>query len=255
MAGLTDALGLAGVASPWGAIGAGASALYGIGSGIAGSIKANRLEKNNIRPIAQVNQNYLQNVGQAGLMAQTGLASRVYNNTLTGLNTGLTAGLRQAGRSGGTGSIASILRGYGAGIDNLGAQDQQAQLQNQRTLMQQRGILAQDQQRVWQWNKANPYMETAQRVASLRNASSQNIFGGIQAFGNVAGLMNGQGGEQASTMPRVDAVNSTLQPITNTQLSWRPQIGTIGATPQYFQGQLQNSLNTGYGVRPFTPNA
>lgn len=242
MAGLTD------LVNPFAAVGAGASAAFGIINGVSQGIKANRLERNNIRPIAQVNNNYLQNTAQAEQMARGGLASRVYNNAINGLDTGLTAGLRFAGRSGGVNSVASILRGYGAGVNNLNAQDQQAQQQNQRLLLQQRGILAQDQQRVWNFNKANPFMERAQQVASLRNSGNQNIFGGIQALGNVAGAFAGGGaGAQPSTMTRVDAVNNTIQGRTYT--------GNLSQSrDSYLNQQLQNSLRTGYGMNPFTRN-
>ena len=228
---------------------AGVSAAFGIGSGISQKIKAKKLEKNNIRPIDKVNNNFLQNTAQAEQMARGGLASRVYNNAMGGLDTGLTAGLRQIGRSGGVGSVASTLRAYGAGVNNLNAQDQAAQLQNQRLLMQQRGMLGQEQQRVFQFNKVNPFMERAQQVASLRNAGNQNIFGGIQALGNVAGAFAGGGaGAQPSTMPRVDAVNSTLQQ--------RAFTGNVAQSQNsYLNQRFQNSLRTGQGMNLYTPNA
>lgn len=221
---------------------AGASAVFGIGNGISQKIKANRLEKNNIRPIDKVNNNFLQNTAQAEQMARGGLASRVYNNAMGGLDTGLTAGLRQIGRSGGVGSIASTLRAYGAGVNNLNAQDQAAQLQNQRLLMQQRGMLGQEQQRVFQFNKVNPFMERAQQVASLRNAGNQNIFGGIQALGNVAGAF--AGGGAAATNPAEAATGSPNFGGMGRNMG----NGTFGNTPNipYRYAPPPSYLNQGY---------
>lgn len=213
------------MALPLAAIGLGlnaAGALGGIGFGIAQSAQARRLERNNPLPLTSVNNNILQNVALAEQMSRTGLPSQVYNNQLNQINTGLTAGLRQASRQGGTASIASILRGFNSGVSNLNAQDAQARQANQRLLMQQRGILANEQQRVFDWNKANPYLRTMQRVASLRNAGTQNIFGGIGALSGLgsglatSGMEIGGSGANTPNVERVmgtDWNNLTGQPI------------------------------------------
>lgn len=199
-----------------------AGALGGIGFGIGQRAQARRLERNNPLPLTSVNNNILQNVALAEQMSRTGLPSQVYNNQLNQINTGLTAGLRQASRQGGTASIASILRGFNSGVSNLNAQDAQARQANQRLLMQQRGILANEQQRVFDWNKANPYLRTMQRVASLRNAGTQNIFGGIGALSSMgtnlatSGMEIGGGGTNTPNVSNVmgtDWNNLTGQPI------------------------------------------
>lgn len=192
------------MALPFAAIGAGlgiASSLFGIGKGIFQSSKANRLERNNIRPVATVNSNIVKNVGDASIAAQTGLSDRVYNNALNQLNTGLSAGARQIGRMGGTASVASTLQAYNQGINNLAAQDQQAQMQNQNRLFGARTALANEQQRVWNWNEAGRYNEIAQRVAQLRGAGQQNEFNGISTIATQAGSLDGslRGGGTTST--------------------------------------------------------
>lgn len=176
------------MALPLAAIGLGLSAagsLAGLGFGISQRAQARRLERNNQLPMTSVNNNILQNVAQAEQMARTGLPSQVYNNQLNQINTGLTAGLRQVGRLGSASSVASVLRGYNAGIGALNASNVQNMQANQRLLMQQRGLLANEQERVFNWNRAQPYLRTMQQVASLRNAGNQNIFG---AIGNIAGM-------------------------------------------------------------------
>ena len=168
--------------------------------GVFQNSKANRLERQNVQPLTAVDPNLVKNVGQAELMAQQGMTSQAYNNATNQLNSGLTAGLRQAGRMGGTASIASVLRANQAGFNNLTAQNAQLQQQNQRVAMQSRSALAQDNQRVFNWNKAQPYLAMQQRIASLRSAGNQNIFGGIGALASAGNSVNQDqqgGGEQS----------------------------------------------------------
>lgn len=169
------------------------TSLFGIGKGIFGGIKANKLERNNIRPTATVNSNIVRNVGDASIAAQTGLTDRVYNNALGQLNTGLNAGARQIGRMGGTASVASTLQAYNQGINNLAAQDQQAQMQNQNRLYGARNTLANEQQRVWNWNEGGRYNEMAQRIAQLRGVSQQNVFNGLTTLATQAENLDGLG--------------------------------------------------------------
>lgn len=172
--------------------------LAGIGFGIGQKIQARKIEKNNIMPLTSVDPNLVKNVGQAELMAQQGMTSQAYNNAANQLNSGFTSSLRQAGRMGGTASIASILRANQVGFNNLTAQNAQLQQQNQRIAMQSRSALAQDNQRVFNWNLANPYLRKVQQVATMRNAGNTNIFGGIGALASAAssGLSNGQEEQQ-----------------------------------------------------------
>lgn len=184
------------------------TSLFGIGKGIFGGIKANKLERNNIRPIATVNSNLVKNAGDASIAAQTGLSDRVYNNALGQLNTGLNVGARQIGRMGGTASVASTLQAYNQGINNLAAQDQQAQMQNQNRLFGARNTLANEQQRVWNWNEAGRYNEIAQRVAQLRGASQQNVFNGLTTLSTQLGGLAETDGSGGRSMGNFDLANA-----------------------------------------------
>lgn len=185
------------------AIGAG-GALLGTAFGAFQTGKANRLERENTLPLATVNSNILSNVALAQNMANIGLSEQQYNNALMQQDQNLSAAVRASGRSGRNTNTANLLRQANAATLNLNAQDAQARQQNQRALMQQRGILANEEQRVWNWNKAQPYLRMSQRIASLRNAGNQNIAGGI---GTLTGIgMNvaangGFGGSSSSTIP------------------------------------------------------
>ncbi len=158
---------------------AGAGLLSSIFGGSQRS-RANRMERQNIRPVYTANRNIRQNLADAEYTATQGLPSRIYNNQLRQMQQGLTTGLRTLGR-GGTSpyNVSSILSGYNRSISNLGAMDAQAQLQNRQQLYRARGAMADEESRAFNINQLQPYQQTRQEIASLRRAGDQNIFGGI----------------------------------------------------------------------------
>lgn len=166
-------------------IGTGAN-LLGSLFGLSQTARANRLERNNPLPITQVNQNILANQLQARQMAQVGLAQEQYNQALQQQQNNLSNVLSSASRTGRNIPVAGILRQANQATQNLNVQDAMARQTNQRLLMQQNQNLANEQLRVWNWNKAQPYLRTAQQVASMRNAGIQNIFGGIGGITQMA---------------------------------------------------------------------
>ena len=172
----------------------GVSALAGIGFGISQNLKANRLEKNNVLPVTKVNSNILSNALQARQMAQIGLSSAQYNNQVQMQQNNLSNVLASASRSGSNIPVAGLLRQANQSNMNLNALDAQTRQQNQRISYQQNSALANEEQRVFNWNKAQPYLRTAQQVASMRNAGTQNIFGGLGTIANlgISGAFDGQ---------------------------------------------------------------
>jgi len=49
------------------------------------------------------------------------------------------------------------------------------------------GTKAQEENRVWDWNKAQPYLQAAQIAAQLRDSGTKNLYsGGANAFGSTA---------------------------------------------------------------------
>lgn len=180
------------------AIGAGGAVLGGI-FGAFQTAKANRLEKNNNLPIAQTNANILSNVALAENMANVGLGQQQYNNTLEQQNQNLASVIRSSGRSGRNTNVANILRQANASTQNLNVADAQARMRNQGVLMQQRGVLANEEQRVWNWNKAQPYLRMSQRIASLRSAGNQNIAGAVGTLTGIGMNVAANGGFGGST--------------------------------------------------------
>lgn len=173
----------------------------GIGANLLGSLfglgqtaRASRIEKNNPLPLTQVNSLIQANQAQAKNMAQIGLAATQYNNALQQNQNNLSTVLASASRTGRNIPVAGILRQANQATTNLNIQDDQARRQNQLLSMQQNQNLADEQLRVFNWNRAQPYLRTAQQVASMRNAGIQNIFGGISGASNI--LMSGGLGQQ-----------------------------------------------------------
>lgn len=171
-------------------------AAIGLGSAIAGIFKgssqrreARRLERDNPFPVAQVSRGLAQNLSQASQMARTGLSQEQYNNAVQNLQRAQSSGFRQAARGvPGATSIAGIVRATGDSLANVDIADAEARRQNQLLQMQARSAVAQDQIRVEDWNERQRYIDTANRVAQLRGAGDQNIWGGIGAIGQM-GIM------------------------------------------------------------------
>lgn len=174
------------------AIGVGTS-LLGSLFGLGQKTQARRLERNNIMPMAKVNENIATNLAQAKLMAQTGIAEQQYTNARNQQQQNLANILSFSSRTGRNIPVAGLLRQSNQATQNLNIADANARRQNQMLAMQQGQTMASEQQRVWQWNKANPYLRTAQQVAELRNAGNANIFGGL---GNVAQMLMSQSASQ-----------------------------------------------------------
>jgi len=174
------------------------SAALGVGFGAVQKIQARNLEKKNKLPFATVNANIAKNAAIANNMANVGIASQQYNNARTQQDQNLANVLNVASRSGKNIPLAGILRQSDLASQNLNAQDQAARLGNQKFAIQQNGVLANEEQRVWNWNFAQPYLRTAQQVASLRNAGNQNIFGGLSSATQMAigGAFDGSKGGQ-----------------------------------------------------------
>lgn len=159
---------------------AGLGALAKVGTGIVQGIKANKLEKQNIRPVEQVQNEYFQNVADAERMAQGGMQAQQYNNNQQGIQRNQQGILRVLGRSANPGAgLASLLRGSNDAQLNLDVNDANMRTQNQRMLMGQRGILATQKQNAFDWNQKSKYLAQASRIQALRGAGAQNLMGGF----------------------------------------------------------------------------
>ena len=175
----------------------GIGGLFGIGSG-------RRRAKANIRPIASVNENYLKNVALAENMGRVGLPQEQYNRGIQNIGRNQSAAFTSLSRSANPmAGIQGLLRASNDATLGLDVQDANARLNNQRFAFGQRQNLANEQNRVWDWNKRARYNEEAQAAGQEIAAGKQNAFGALTDISQLgsaalgAGVFDGAG--QAST--------------------------------------------------------
>jgi hypothetical protein len=175
----------------WVGIGiAGVSAGAKIISGISQKHQANQINASNIRPVQSVDPAYQQNVNQAEQMAQTGMPSQQYNNSLNSINRNQTGGLLALSRSPNpSAGIASTIRAGNDATNSLDATSAGMRNQNILNLMRQRSILAQQKQNAFDYNNKDKYSENLAKSQALLGAGNQNINNGLNDVGSVAGTM------------------------------------------------------------------
>jgi hypothetical protein len=171
-------------------------------SSIVQSGKAKRLEKAN--PFVEENANplFAKNAAIAENMARTGMPQQQYNNALNNINRNQAGVLTMFGRAGARrGGLASILRGSNDATLNLDAQDAATRANNQRFSIGQNQALAQEQNRVWNWNKREKFLMLTAKSEASRGAANQNM---MSAFNDASqlGAMVATGGMGGSGIPK-----------------------------------------------------
>lgn len=177
------------------------SAIKGLG-GLLGIGKGNRAAKNNKRPVEKVNPLFQKNVALAENAARVGMPQQQYNNRLNLIQRGLSGALSRFGRNGGsTGSLASIVRGGNDATADLVADDSRDRQQNQRFAFGQRAQLANEQNRVWDYNHKQKYEENAASIAQQIGAGKQNAFGALNDMTQL-GMLGKMSSDSDSSEPQ-----------------------------------------------------
>lgn len=182
------------------ALAAAPSIIKGV-AGIADIFGGKRRARNNVRPVAEVNENYLKNVALAENMGRTGLPQEQYNRSFQNIGRNQAVALNSLSRSANPGAgLQGLLRASNDATMGLDAQDANARLQNQRFAFGQRNNLAQEQQRVWNWNQKSRFQEEAQAASQQIGSGKQNAFGALTDLSTLgqnalaSGSIGGQGG-------------------------------------------------------------
>lgn len=225
----------------WGAALAGLGALGKLGTGIVQGIKANKIDRNNIRPIQQVQQEYFKNVEDANQMARLGLPQQQYNlgrqNILRNQSNALGLLNRSANPAAG---LNAMLRAGNDATLNLDVQNAQARNQNLRGLMGQRQILGGQKQNAFDWNEKSKYLAQSAKAQALRGAGMQNTMG---AFGDVQQLgMMMQNQEDGNSDP---TGGRQLPGLLNSRYT------AVGAQTPNFYNQMQKYGTNNYGLRGY----
>lgn len=148
--------------------------------------RARQIDRNNPFPTEQVNPLLQKNVALAEQMARTGTPQEQYNNQLNSIQRNQAGALTRFGRNGrGAGSLASIVRAGNDATGNLNARDSVDRQNNQRFAFGQRGVLANEQSRIFDWNKRQPYLAKVAESQGLKGAAMQN---GMSMFNDAATL-------------------------------------------------------------------
>ena len=194
---------------------AGLGALGKLGTGIFQGIKANKIDRNNVRPIQEVQQEYFKNVSDAEQAARMGMPLQQYQQALQNQQrnfNGVTTALGRSANS--SAGLSSLLRASNDAALNLDVQNAQQRVQNQRYLAGQRGVLAGQKQNAFDWNQKSKYLAEAAKAQALRGAGAQNLmgaFGDVQQMGMYAG--DGSQNQQQYEPTMLSAPNSnTMYP-------------------------------------------
>lgn len=197
---------------------AGVAAGAKIISGISQKHQANQINASNIRPVQSVDPAYQQNVNQAAQMAQTGMPSQQYNNSLNSINRNQSGGLMALGRSANpSAGIASLIRGGNDATNSLDATSANMRNQNILNLMRQRSILAQQKQNAFDYNNKDKYSENLAKSQALLGAGNQNINSGLNDVGSIGATMlsgnilKGSGSNGMSGYNAIAAQNAAQQ--------------------------------------------
>ncbi len=156
--------------------------------------KANRLERENIRPEAQIapSVNKLVNYSYGRTLAQDIAGGDIARNEIKGATA---AGLRAASEMGG-GAEAYGLLGELVGrqqnqFANIAKETAQQNYQAGGDYMNALTTKANEENRVWEWNKADPYLSAAAIAQKLGETGWQNISSGAKnVFGATAEAIN-----------------------------------------------------------------
>lgn len=163
--------------------------------GISQAIKANRIARQTKRPAYEIPGGIKEGTAIARNLATTGLPGyQTMQDNLSGQTAGAVRSIKEAGGSGPE-KLAAIAGAYGSQMNqsrNLGVQNAQAQVQNQRGLQSQLGVQAGYQDKAWQWNQQDPYVQAMAASQRLREGANQNIYGGLKGMAGAA--MMGAGG-------------------------------------------------------------
>ena len=174
--------------------------------------KANKIERQNPRPDAEIapSINELVNFAKGRTMAQDIPGGEIARNEIKGATS---AGLRAASEMGQGSEAYGMMARLVGGEQNAFA----GMAKDTATMIKEAGgdymsaldVKSGEENRVWDWNKAQPYQYAAQTAQSLRDSGMRNIGAGVKnIFGSAAetvtpdfnsSLLMGNGGNNSGS--------------------------------------------------------
>lgn len=170
-----------------------------IGGGISSAIglfqrgSANRWLKNNQMPVESMPRELLENQGIANNMANTGLPSEQYNNSMKRIQRQQMGALKTAGdRRGVLASLAGLTTAGNDAMADVEAADAAARMQNQKIAMGVNSEVAGVKRDLFDKNKREKFMREWTYNMGKLGSGNQNIIGGFdKMLTGAAGLFGG----------------------------------------------------------------
>jgi hypothetical protein len=178
------------------------SPLAGIAMGLFQRAKARKLEKATVRPVYKTPGEVFLNQKLAQKQASEGINGTTYNTSLNNINRNASAGLETLGKQrNGLAGIGNIVAQTNDATLNLDMQDDAVKKQGLSSLMAQNQNVADYSDKAFQYNEADKYAETMNKISQMRGTGNANINGGINGVTAIAGAaMKTQGiGNTGST--------------------------------------------------------
>lgn len=225
--------------------------MIGLASGILGglesayglyeNIKGNQMAKDNVRPTYTIPDEIKQNLTQSDQMALEGLPDAQKQQYIQNIQRSQQLGLNSlSDRKAGLSGIEGIVQSGNDAAGNLLSLDSTARRQNQILAMQQGQNLANYKDKAFDYNKNQPYQNTAAAARALQGAGLQNIAGGL---GTIAGVMdrNGFGNGTASAPSGTYNPNAGASPQYNMGLGYIPDPSVVDPYANQTQVNVPNA--------------
>lgn len=186
----------------------GIGSLANIGIGLFQRAKARKLEKQTVRPVYSTPSEVFLNQKLAQKQASQGMDGTTYNTSLNNINRNASAGLDALSKQrNGLAGIGNIVAQSNDATLNLDAHDDAIKKANLAAYMDQNQNVADYADKEFQYNKADKYAETMNKIAQMRGMGNASINSGFNGLSGMAmSLANTQ---------QIGASNN-IKPTTNT---------------------------------------
>ena len=158
------------------AIGTGLNA----GLGIYQAYKGNQMAKNAVRPEYEIPQEIRDNLTDAEIQAMEGLPAAQKNVLMQNIQRSSQASMDALDdRKSGLAGMAKLQQNELDAYANLAGMNAQAQVSNQQNLQAQRGVMANYEDKSFQYNQDDPYQAQVAAAEAMKGAGIQNVSGAI----------------------------------------------------------------------------
>lgn len=181
-------------------------------TGLAQMIAARKMDKKNPFPMEDVNSLLVENAENAKNMARVGMPGQQYRNSVNNISKNQAGGIRALARSANpSAGLTSMVRAGNDAAISLDVADANMRTGNQRFAMGQNQVLAQEQNRVFNWNKREKFMQMLAKSEAMKGAGMRNLMGVADDAMRIGMLGMGDGANAASS----PATNDPFKSYTN----------------------------------------